>query len=55
MSKVDKYKIAAELKSDPAMTHKEALELAKIVEELYLEYNYPVEEAIAKAKEMVKC
>ena len=54
MNKIDKYKIAAEVKkNDPTMTHKEALELAKIAEELYLEYNYPVKEAIAKAKEMV--
>lgn len=54
MNKIDKYKIAAEVKkNDPTMTHKEALELAKIAEKIYLEYNCPVKEAIAKAKEML--
>lgn len=55
MNKIDKYKIVAEIKrNDPTMTHKEALELAKIAEKLYLEYNYPVKEAIEKAKEMLE-
>ncbi len=55
MNKIDKYKIAAEVKkNDPTMTHKEALELAKIAEKLYFEYNCPVKKAIAKAKEMLE-
>ncbi|CAK7083251.1 hypothetical protein [Tissierella sp.] len=55
MNKIDKYKIAAEVKkNDPTMTHKEALELAKIAEKLYFEDNYPVKEAIEKAKEMLE-
>lgn len=36
------------------MTHKEALELAKIAEKLYLEDNYSVKKAIDKAKEILE-
>lgn len=54
MSKIDKYKIAAEIKKEnPTMTHRDALEIAKIAEELCLEYNWPLKEAIEKAKEMI--
>lgn len=54
MTKIDKYKIAAEMKrNDPTMTHKRALELAKIAEELYLEDNYQYKDDIAKVKEMI--
>lgn len=54
MSKIDKYKIAAEMKrNDPTMTHKRALELAKMAEKLYLEDNYQYKDAIAKVKEMI--
>ncbi len=54
MNKIDKYKLAAEIKrNDPTMTHKEALELAKIAEKLYFEDNYQAKDVIAKAKEMI--
>ncbi|WMM24073.1 hypothetical protein RBU61_14230 [Tissierella sp. MB52-C2] len=54
MNKIDKYKIAAEIKKEnPEMTHKEALEISKEVEIMYLDLNCNFNEAIAKAKEMV--
>lgn len=41
-------------RNDPTMTHKRALESAKIAEKLYLEDNYPFEDAIAKVKELLE-
>jgi hypothetical protein len=55
LNKIDKYKIAAEIKKEnSAMTHKEAMEIAKEVERIHLDSNCSFNEAIAKAKEILE-
>lgn len=53
---IDKYKVAADIKKDnPKYTHKEALEFSKEAARIYFEDNCTPEEAIKKAKEVMKC
>lgn len=55
MNNLDKYKVAADLKKDnPKLTHKEVLEIADEAVKIYFDSNYTVEEAIEKAKEVLK-
>lgn len=54
MTKIDKYKIAMDIKNNnPELTHVKAMELAKEVEKMYLD-GMGIKEAIAKAKEVTK-
>lgn len=53
---IDKYKIAADIKKDnPKLSHKEVLTIADEVVKIYFDSNCTVDEAIEKAKEVMKC
>lgn len=54
MNKLDKYKVAADLKKDnPEVLYSKALDLAKEVEKMYLD-NCPLENAMNWAREVIK-
>lgn len=53
---IDKYKVAAEIKkTNPEIIHEKALEISKEAERIYFEDNCTAEEAIEKAKEVIRC
>ncbi|MBU5424980.1 hypothetical protein KQI41_01040 [Tissierella pigra] len=53
---IDKYKVAADIKkNNQEYTHEEALKIAKEAVRIYFDSNCTPEEAIEKAKEVMKC
>lgn len=52
---INKYEVGAEIKKDnPKLTHKEVLNIADEVVKIYFDSNCSVDEAMEKAKEVMK-